>query len=851
LATKLKTTATVLGLALFMADASDGIAVTGKRATDQEAKKTRVDHQGDSLPEQALLRIGTTRLQHEGPVHGVAASEDGRLLASYGRDRVVRVWNAKNAKPIWTFELRRSEPWALAFSRNGKELAAVSKSSHKQAPNGAFRRWDLTTGRELPNGRDRPAVDLRSVYFVYHVALACADDGEYLAAETARTDIILYSPDAPASGKTLKGHTGQVMSVCFTKDAKTLVSLGDDGMIRFWNAADGKEIAKLPVPPMKGQSLKGNLAFIAVSPDGKKLAVALPDQSTRLLDSAGKELHRLPPSEQMNALAFSSDGEALITGGTLIESWNVASAEPIAIAGQPRDPLRALALSPDGKIAALADNRNRLRLVEIASGKTLFDREFPCRGGIAFSPLAKLLAVAPADNTIALWDIATLLDSKKPFAAEPAARLRCEGRVDAFVFSPDGKRLATVEDGKVARIYEVASKRVPLTIKPSGRRLYAVAFSANGKLLATAGEQPIYRHGEENATVPQSVGLWDSFAGKELAIHADLRELAYTVAFHPNGKSLAALHLPAVAKNPPSGSIKLLDSAPTAVEDRMGTIRLWDVGFVREKYRFEDPVRRKNAERATAWMIGTSQAEAAAFSPDGWLFAAPGPGGIVVFETASGQPRLRLGGHLREITALAFTPDARTLISTSSDSTALIWDVTGLRTGKKMLGSSEESWALLADADAEKVGLAIWAMVDAPVESLTLLRKRLQSVAVSQAGLQKLVDDLDHPNFAVRDKAGRELATMGLFAEAALTKKLQAKPSLEASRRIKALLTDMQSKRPPPDQLRAIRAVEVLERIGSREASGFLRQLADGTEGAYLTTHAKEALDRMSRRSVK
>ena len=52
-------------------------------------------------------------------------------------------------------------------------------------------------------------------------------------------------------------------------------------------------------------------------------------------------------------------------------------------------------------------------------------------------------------------------------------------------------------------------------------------------------------------------------------------------------------------------------------------------------------------------------------------------------------------------------------------------------------------------------------------------------------------------------------------------------------------------------QLRAIRAVEVLERIGSREARDFLRELADGAEGAYLTIHAKEALDRTSLRSVK
>jgi WD40 repeat protein len=375
--------------------------------------------------------------------------------------------------------------------------------------------------------------------------LACRGNGEFLAAGTAEADISLYSPGLPKPGKTLKGNSGRVMSFCFTKDAKTLISLDDEGMIRVWNTDNGTEMAKFSAPPMmKDQSLKGNLAAIAISPDGKHLAVSLPDDSTRLLDAAGRELRRLPSTEQWQALAFSPSGKTLITGGSLIDLWNVDNAQPIAILSQSRSPLRALSLSPDGKIAAFADNHDRLRLVELATGRTLFDCNFPCRGGIAFSPQGQFLAVAPADNTIALWDVATLCAAEKPLRSEPAALLRCQGKIDAFVFSPDGKRLATVEDGKISCIYDVASKQVTLTVKPSGRRLYAVAFSADRTLLATIGEQPVHRHGEEQGKVPQSVGLWDSFTGKELAIGQDLRQMVHTVSFHPNGKSLAALHLP-------------------------------------------------------------------------------------------------------------------------------------------------------------------------------------------------------------------------------------------------------------------------------------------------------------------
>jgi hypothetical protein len=79
---------------------------------------------------------------------------------------------------------------------------------------------------------------------------------------------------------------------------------------------------------------------------------------------------------------------------------------------------------------------------------------------------------------------------------------------------------------------------------------------------------------------------------------------------------------------------------------------------------------------------------------------------------------------------------------------------------------------------------------------------------------------------------------------------LQAKPSLEVSRRIKNLLVGIHSKRPGTDQIRAIRAVEVLERIGSREADALLAELAAGSEGAYLTDYARQAVERRKRRSV-
>ena len=575
--------------------------------------KDRVDALGDPLPELALFRIGTTRLQHHGQVQAIAASPDGRYLASTGTDKLLKVWDATDGRPIREFALPTWGPWAIAFSADSKELAAVSRAA--PGVQGAFRRWDLKSGRELSGSTDTSA---RSAGFSYHVALVCRDDGKYLAAETAEANIFLYSPGDPRSGKNLKGHSGRMMCLSFTKDAKTLVSLDDGGMIRFWNTDDGKEIAQLSVPAMKDQTLKGNLAFVAVAPDAKLLAVTLPDETTRLIDSDGHELRRLPTSVQMSALTFSPTGRALLTGSNAIEMWNVADAKPIPLLGEGRHPIRDLALSPDGKLAAFADNQTRVRFADVATGKLLARRDMPCSRGIAFSPVGPLFAVALPGNTIAFWDVAVML-SAEPLPVKPAMVLRCQGKVKAFALSPDGKRLATVEDGRVARIYDTSSKKMLLTIKPTGRALYAVRFSPDGRFLVAIGEQPYFHLGQDKPIVPQAVGIWDTTNGFELSVPDDLRELAHTVRFHPNGKSLTAIHLPVYTRKSKFAlgvDARSIDQSTQALqwEERMETIRTWEIGGKSETLRFEDPIAESSPKAPRAGSPGLAECRRGVFA---------------------------------------------------------------------------------------------------------------------------------------------------------------------------------------------------------------------------------------------
>ena len=76
-----------------------------------------------------------------------------------------------------------------------------------------------------------------------------------------------------------------------------------------------------------------------------------------------------------------------------------------------------------------------------------------------------------------------------------------------------------------------------------------------------------------------------------------------------------------------------------------------------------------------------------------------------------------------------------------------------------------------------------------------------------------------------------------------LRQALQDKPTLETSRRLEKLLLKCEAQR-----FRALRAIEVLESVGTGEARGLLEALAKGAPGARVTEEAEASLDRLRRR---
>jgi hypothetical protein len=243
------------------------------------------------------------------------------------------------------------------------------------------------------------------------------------------------------------------------------------------------------------------------------------------------------------------------------------------------------------------------------------------------------------------------------------------------------------------------------------------------------------------------------------------------------------------------------------------------------------------------------------FSPDGrTLASADGVGRIQLWEVASGAERGRLGQDEGPVGAIAFSPDGRRMCSASADTTALVWDLaTMFRDGPARTELSaiecKELWTCLAADDARKAYRAHWTLVVSPHQSAPLLKNHLRAVkAPDPAYVSGLLADLDHKRFAARQKAALELEKLGQLVEPDLRKALERPPSLEVRRRLEQLLEKAAEAFPDRATLQTLRAVEVLEQMGSSAAVQVLQTVASGAPEAPQTQSAQASLNRLAGR---
>jgi hypothetical protein len=220
-----------------------------------------------------------------------------------------------------------------------------------------------------------------------------------------------------------------------------------------------------------------------------------------------------------------------------------------------------------------------------------------------------------------------------------------------------------------------------------------------------------------------------------------------------------------------------------------------------------------------------------------------------MYDTATGKERWRFEGHEGSLTSVAFSPDGRRLLTSSVDSSALVWDVSRWSAGHVARLSQEEleaCWKDLAGGDAARAHRATLALADSPGQAVAFLKERLRPVeAADPRRVDPLLAALDGNDFAAREKAVEELEGLGFAAEPALRRTLLGKPSPEARRRVEWILEKLGG----APMLRAVRGIEALEHIGTPEARQVLQALSQGAPEARLTREAKASLQRLAKRA--
>jgi WD40 repeat protein/serine/threonine protein kinase len=459
-----------------------------------------------------------TLKRHTGDLLGVAFTSDGKRLATASFDKTVKVWDAANGKELRTLELHTDRIMSVAFSPDGKEFATYS-------PDQPVKVWDAATGEELRTLQGPTNIVMRG-------DMAYSPDGKRLASSWADGSVRLWDAVTDKPLFTIRGHSKPIVSMAFSPDGKHLASASIDATVKVWDALTGQEPLTLEprLLPMGGA---------VVSPDGKHVAIS--GSGAKIWDiQTGKELELKTLKEitslrnKIITLAFSPDGKRLVARARI---FGQGISYKLKVLDLERDEelvfpeASRVAFSPNGnRLAATtlvrgdAGESYKVKILDLKTREELLSLEGGGNYSVAFSPDGKRLAgTGPFSNParpretgkVKVWDAK---NGKELFVFE--------GGWGRAIFTPDGKRLAAISREEI-KVWDVQTGQELRSFKYHGGRF---AFSADGKRLAIANHL---------LSANKDVTVWDIETGKEQLTLKEYTHPMLYVAFSPDGKRLA------------------------------------------------------------------------------------------------------------------------------------------------------------------------------------------------------------------------------------------------------------------------------------------------------------------------
>jgi WD40 repeat protein len=799
------------------------------------------------LPENCSARLGSTLWKHDEFVWRFACSPDGKYLAACTRSGSARIWDMATVKTIKVFNNPHHRLYYLAFSANGRTLALVGSGPSVMlcdiptmkceeiklfdpAPVGIdFHSVAFSPdGTKLAVGVDRYGqvhiIDLQMKKMIRTfekmesppLTLQFFPDGKELAVsggslvyppQTSPTPIHVCDITTGNVTAKLEGHQSRVPCLALTGDNKTLISASFDGTIRFWDLQKRQQSGSLPQ----------RADCLSISPDRRLLAAA-GTTDICLWDLSTKKLVKRIPTDVKVSPTFSSDGKLLLapTGG--LSLWRVPSGEKLP--------------TPEGHTGGVLH--------------------------LAFSPDSEFLASEGVDRTIRMWDLTTrkqiyLIDLMRDFRGySPWESVRGEVHL---AFSPDGRVLAAIPGPARPRFWRAASGDLIGDPLAEPRLARGLLFSPDKKTFCTLGEEtktwPIPNSNHTARPV-------NELPGREREKGQYIRDVVGS--FSPDGKTLTVMSADWVVRTWDCVGKRLLRTVklmPTVG----GTFSFSPDARLVASYDKTD--RAGQAFPVYLYELGSGTLlrqleghEAAvtgvAFSPDGAFLASSSRDGTVrIWDFATGKERRCFRGHDGAVLCVAFSPDGRTVASGGSDTTILLWDVGTLAApaAPKKPDELKSAWDELLRPEAERGYPAVAALAEAGDQAVAFVKERVRAVpAPDPERVRKLIKDLNDSNFDTREAATRALIPLFELIEPELQKELEGKPPAEVVSRLERIREEGGKPFAQDEALRALRAVVVLEQVGTPAAREALEVLARGAPAARLTQEARDAVLRLKQR---
>jgi WD40 repeat protein len=511
------------------------LALDASRSVQSSAVEDMLRRSLTELRQQAVVRIRAGE-------QVVALSADGVLLATT-RAGEVRLYGRSGTRPLRT--LRHPEATTAEFSRNGRLVATGGRD-------GIVRVWNARTGRLTqtiahptvvesigfaPSGRELLTFGPHRVVYIWELrdaflrlklrlrglvgAARFAPSGEMVGTggsdQVARLwDVrprpIVSEGVVPVGqvNRELKGHVGRVGAIAFSPDGGRVATGSTDGTARVWKVADGELVTILP-------GHENYVTDVEFRPDGNLIATASRDGRARIFDAQSPTLratlagHREPVTD----VAWSRDGTKLITASTdgTVRTWDALPLPRLKLVRRHRDPVTAVAFRSGGVESSTVEREDPGLSAELIAAIDAAGR----RTAVSLSADERLAVAGYADGAVRLWDAETA----EPVRGLPPHR----ARVTSATFSRDSRLVATTGADHDARVSAVATGRQRWLLSHSAL-VSDADFSADGRWVAIAG--------------PGRVGVVDAMSGERVLQLDGQDRILTAIAFSPSGWRIAS-----------------------------------------------------------------------------------------------------------------------------------------------------------------------------------------------------------------------------------------------------------------------------------------------------------------------